>query len=136
MAERIKVIVAGSRDWPWPNYLKEAITFYLSRFSPEQLEIVCGEAAGPDTLGREWAEAHSVKVKSFPADWDTLGRKAGILRNIEMAEYATHLIAFWNGTSNGTKHMIDCAIEKGLRVKVVNLLKVIEYLEKENERKP
>lgn len=132
MAERIKVIVAGSREWPWPNYLQDALTFYLSRFTPDQIEVVCGEAIGPDTQGRLWAEARGIKVKSFPALWDTLGKRAGFVRNVEMAEYGTHLIAFWDGVSNGTKHMIETAIERGLVVKVINLLKVREYLEKQH----
>lgn len=132
MAERIKVIVAGSRDWPWPNYLQDALTFYLSRFTPDQIEVVCGEAIGPDKQGRLWAEARGIKVKSFPAQWDALGKRAGFVRNVEMADYGTHLIAFWDGVSNGTKHMIETAIERGLVVKVINLLKAREYLEKQH----
>ena len=37
-----------------------------------------------------------------------------------MAEYGSHLIAFHDGVSRGTKHMIDTAIKKGLKVKVVS----------------
>lgn len=128
MADRIKVIIAGSRKWPWPNYLKQAVTYYLSRFSPDKIEVICGEAKGPDSWGREWAEERGVKVRSFPADWDEYGKRAGFVRNEEMANHATHLIAFWDGTSPGTKHMIDTALAHSLPVKVINLLKVREYL--------
>ena len=33
-----------------------------------------------------------------------------------MAKYANALIAFWDGKSKGTKHMIDIATKKGLDV--------------------
>ena len=42
-----------------------------------------------------------------------------------MARYATEtgfrgiLIAFWDGKSRGTKHMIDTATELGMEVKVI-----------------
>ena len=50
-----------------------------------------------------------IKIKYFPADWNTYGKSAGFVRNIEMAENATALIAFWDGKSSGTKHMIETA---------------------------
>ncbi len=52
----------------------------------------------------------------YPAAWDTYGLKAGYIRNEEMADNADALIAIWDGKSRGTKHMIDIATRKGLRV--------------------
>lgn len=49
------------------------------------------------------------------------GKKAGIFRNIAMAEYAHALIAFWDGESKGTAHMIQAARERGLVVRVVHM---------------
>ena len=37
-----------------------------------------------------------------------------------MAEHADALIAFWDGRSSGTKHMIDIAKRKGLQVTIYN----------------
>lgn len=116
----IKVIVAGSRKWPWPNYLKQVLTHYLSNYSTEDIVILCGEALGPDLLGRRWAEERGITVESYPADWDTYKKAAGYIRNKQMAENATHLIAFWDGTSRGTRHMIKLAHDHGLKVKVFN----------------
>lgn len=36
-----------------------------------------------------------------------------------MAEIADALIAFWDGSSKGTKHMIDIAKNKNLLVRVI-----------------
>ena len=55
----------------------------------------------------------------FPADWDKHGKSAGYKRNLEMAENADALIAFWDGESRGTKHMIDIAKEKNLLTRII-----------------
>ena len=36
-----------------------------------------------------------------------------------MAEYGDALIAFWDGKSKGTLHMINLAKERNLKVKIV-----------------
>ena len=121
---RVKVIVAGSRKWPWRQYLMDALDFYLQNYRPEEIQIVNGTAGGPDSWGGEWADAHGVEQLKMPADWDGLGRKAGMVRNRAMAEVATHLIAFWDGESPGTKAMIEIATDLGLVVRVLNLKRI------------
>jgi hypothetical protein len=37
-----------------------------------------------------------------------------------MADNADGLIAFWDGKSKGTKHMIDIATKGGLKVRVIS----------------
>lgn len=81
--------------------------------------IVCGEAKGADTLGRNYAYANNIKIKSFPADWQTYGQNAGMIRNGEMAEYADMLIAFWDGKSVGTQDMINKMKKLEKEVKVI-----------------
>ena len=82
-------------------------------------EVVSGDARGADELGARWATYNNIHVNHFPADWDYYGHAAGFIRNIEMADSADALIAFWDGKSHGTKHMIEIAKNKGLNVKVV-----------------
>lgn len=99
----MKVIVAGSREINDYDVVKAAIE--QSHF--QITEVVCGEARGPDKLGKAWAIANHVSVKSMPADWEKFGRRAGYRRNEEMGDSADALIAVWDGVSKGTKHMID-----------------------------
>lgn len=112
-----RIIVAGSRGFSDKSMLFAELDHLLQRLSP--IEIVCGEARGADTLGREWAESRGWQVKSFPANWNAHGRRAGYLRNQEMADYATHCVVFWDGQSRGSKHMIDIAKAAGLGLRVV-----------------
>ena len=91
----------------------------LKRIKESITEIVSGLAKGPDSFGKEWAEINGIPVKEFPADWDKYGKSAGYIRNAEMLKTATHLLAFWDGSSKGTKNMIDIAIKAGLDVTVI-----------------
>jgi predicted Rossmann fold nucleotide-binding protein DprA/Smf involved in DNA uptake len=111
-----KVIIAGGRDFNNYPLLCQSCNKILSRKT--DIEIVSGAAGGADRMGERYAKAMGYKISSYPADW-SIGRSAGYKRNKEMAEYADALIAFWDGKSKGTKHMIDLAREYGLKVRVI-----------------
>lgn len=101
----MKLIVAGGRDFDDYDRLANILDKTLAKFPT--LEVVCGLAKGADTLGAIWARMKGIPVVEFPADWDLHGKAAGHIRNRQMGDYATHLIAFWDGGSKGTKGMID-----------------------------
>lgn len=112
-----KVIVAGGRDFN--NYKGLAASLdHLLKNVIDDIEIVCGMARGADRLGEQYAKERGYRIRYMPADWDTYGRSAGYKRNMQMAEYADALVAFWDGASSGTRHMIKTAQDKGLDVRV------------------
>lgn len=111
----MKTIVAGGRDFDDYSLLWK--TMYELPWNED--EIVSGAARGADAMGESFANAHDMVLTKFPAKWDELGKRAGFVRNAEMADYADALVAFWDGKSRGTKHMIDQALTKGLYVFVV-----------------
>ena len=114
-----KVIIAGGRDFNNYEVLRRECNYLLSRKVPD-IEVVCGDARGADLLGNKWASEYGYKVKHFPADWNAFGKSAGYRRNAEMASYADALIAFWDGQSRGTMHMINLAKDQGLNVRVLD----------------
>ena len=114
-----KVIVAGGRDFDNYEFLKEKLdeTFEsLGDLDAHPIEIISGMADGADILGIKYAKEHKQTMVLYPANWDKYPRMAGILRNMNMLVTATHLVAFWDGKSHGTKHMIEIAKEKGIPV--------------------
>lgn len=114
----IKVIVAGGRDFDDAKMLSEKLYNFAMPYNVSDIEWVTGKARGADTLGEMWAREAGAPVKEFPADWDRYGKAAGYIRNEQMAKYADVLIAFWDGESKGTKHMIDLARKHGLEVHI------------------
>jgi major membrane immunogen (membrane-anchored lipoprotein) len=115
----MKIIIAGSRLFDNYEMLCEFCDFYLKNKSNDEIEIVSGTANGADKLGEKYAQERGYKLKQFPANWEKYKKSAGYIRNKEMAEYADALIAFWDEKSKGTKHMIDLAKEKKLKIKIV-----------------
>jgi len=113
----MKVIIAGGRFFNDYDLLCLKADKILSRQS--EIEIVSGAARGADKLGERYAVERGYKITRFPADWNFHGKKAGYLRNVEMAEYADALIAFWDGRSRGTKHMINIAEKQDLLLRVI-----------------
>jgi hypothetical protein len=112
------IVVAGGREFNDYPLLKRELDRILPTFG-EDITIVSGTARGADTLGERYAEENDLKVRAYPPDWDAYGRRAGILRNLQMAEEADGLVAFWDGKSKGTAHMIRISKEAEAVVHVV-----------------
>jgi len=73
-------------------------------------------ADGADTLALRYADEHEMTKILFLANWK-YHRLASFHRNEEMLRIATtHLIAFWDGHSYGTRYIIDIVREKGIPV--------------------
>ena len=80
----MKTIIAGSRSIGVPAVVHAAID--ASGF--EITEVVSGTARGVDRLGEVWARLKGIPIKQFPANWTVYGKRAGYLRNVQMAEYS------------------------------------------------
>lgn len=115
----MKVIVAGSRDigeryYPWIKEHLDASPYPITT-------LISGGARGVDSLGERWAREAGVECEVYPANWNLYGRSAGYRRNVEMAQTADALIAFWTGKSPGTEHMIK-TMEKAKKPVLVHLV--------------
>lgn len=108
----MRTIVAGSRKIQDPRIVTQAMA--ACGWTPTL--VISGDAYGVDRLGERWAETQGIACVRMPADWATFGRSAGYRRNVAMAKDADALVAVWDGISKGTKHMIDIATVRGLRV--------------------
>lgn len=112
-----KVIIAGSRSFRNYELLKHKCDEILK--NKEDIVVVSGCASGADAFGVIYANERGFGIEKYPADWEKYGKSAGYRRNEIMAAKAEALIAFWDGQSKGTAHMIKLAQEKGLKVRVV-----------------
>ena len=125
--ETRRIIVAGSRNYKDYRRISAVLSEFIRKFSEDGVrpEFISGGCRGVDTLAERFCKLHNYPIKIFEADWATHGKKAGYLRNKQMAEYAAEdngmLIAFWDGESKGTKMMVDLAMKNGLTVHVENV---------------
>lgn len=102
--------IVGSRDFPRLD-LVERFVRTLARRDPSVI-VLSGRARGVDQAAESTAKEMGLRFIPFVADWDAFGRRAGVLRNIEMIDESTEVWAFWDGRSRGTKHSIDYAFEQ------------------------
>lgn len=110
----MRTIIAGSRGFTNIQDVRDAIIksgFLITT-------VLSGTAKGVDRLGEQWARENQCFCERYPADWDRHGAAAGPIRNEEMANVAEALVAVWNGRSRGTRHVIEVAKKKGLKVYV------------------
>lgn len=117
----MKVVVCGSRGITDREAIRRAIEDADLAFGPIT-EIVHGGADGVDEIAGEIASDIGYEVRVFDAMWEEYGEAAGPIRNGEMAQYADAVVAVWDGSSKGTKNMIDQALVHGLDliVKVIS----------------
>jgi hypothetical protein len=101
----MRTIIAGSRGFD--DF--ETMDLTLKQLPFEITVVISGGAKGADALAERWAREHGIPVEQHPADWDLHGKRAGYLRNVEMAQVAEACVVFWDGASKGSKHMINIA---------------------------
>lgn len=132
-----RVIVAGGRNFTDTALLYNTLNSLSVSLAAQgrAIRIVSGGARGTDALGEKWAVAAGIPPIVVSAEWGNLdapgavikrtrtgklyNAKAGNDRNEQMAKQAEELVAFWDGASKGTGHMIDIATSVGLPVTVV-----------------
>ena len=117
------VIIAGGREFDDYELLKTSCDEIIANINSPLIQIVEGEARGADLLGKKYAIEKSYQVIEMPAKWTNkfglYDKEAGLKRNIKMAHIGQTLIAFWDGESTGTGHMIKVARKHGLTVRTI-----------------
>lgn len=115
-----KLLVCGSRTIRDTTYIqgptqwvKDQIEayWYWNLAGYEDLIMIEGAAKGVDTIAKEYAQENDWKIEEYPAEW-SIGKQAGILRNIKMYENTDEILILWDGSSRGTRFMIELC-EKG-----------------------
>jgi len=117
----MKLIIAGSRGFDDPTLMKIKLRTFLNMQGfvvPD--EVISGGAKGADHLGAQWALQRDITLTYYHPNWNKYGKSAGYRRNETMADAAGYLVAFHDGESKGTQHMIDIARRKGLVVEVIS----------------
>jgi hypothetical protein len=116
----VRCIVAGTRHYNNMREFHEGVCSFLHELHAPVLFISGAARSGADDLIIRWCQRFGYPCLQMPADWSE-GRGAGFARNTSMAAVATHLLAFHDGHSPGTQHMIEQAVSKRLRVKTLRV---------------
>lgn len=112
----MKIAIIGSRNLSVKN---------LGCYLPHQsriTEIVSGGARGIDSCAAEYARAANIKLTEFLPEYEKYGKRAPLIRNLQIIAYADCVLAFWDGQSRGTGFVIEqCKRQKKpIRVYILN----------------
>lgn len=117
-----RILITGYRSWSDRETIHEAIREHaIDQQTGAYHSVIHGDCkSGADAIARRYCEWLHLEDERHPADWNTFGKRAGFKRNAEMAAPGADLcLAFWDGESNGTKHMIEQCEKRGIPVKII-----------------
>ena len=114
----IHLAIIGSRLFNDYTVLESTI---LQKYNINNITIISGGEIGTDTLAQQFADTHNIQIDVFRPNWKLYGNKAEYIRNRLMVVESDEIIAFWNGTSVGTKSKIDFANSISKPITVINV---------------
>lgn len=118
-----RIIIAGSKAFNDYDLFKKTIEGFVKDFDKEDVEIISDSVDGADALSELWAKDNDYKFKKYIANFEDYGTAAEHRCHVDMVKYAAEedgaLIAFWNGNSPGTKHIINTAMQHGIDLEIV-----------------
>jgi hypothetical protein len=114
----LKLAVIGSRNFTDFDFFKKELEHLK-----EETDIVylSGGAVGTDSLCKRFCKENNFQLIEFLPDYEQYGKAATHIRNSQIIEVSDALIVFWDGSSPGTKSMIEKGKKKGLKVKIVKI---------------
>ena len=110
----MKVAIVGSRRFSDP----QRVIDYVNSLPP-RAAIITGGASGVDAAATRAARAKGIPVQVMPASFDEAadaGKSAA--RNQRLVDACDVLVAFWDGSSKGTRATVDRALDSGREVHV------------------
>jgi hypothetical protein len=109
----MKLLVTGGRNFY--NYEMVYTTLDMLHKEDNITLLIHGDAQGADRLCAQWAKLNNIEIVAYPADWDIMGKAAGVIRNSAMLlEKPDVLVVFPGG--KGTADMVNKALKAGIKI--------------------
>ena len=104
----------GSRHFAEP----ERVTEYVNGLPP-RASIITGSASGVDAAATKAARTRGMNVQVLPASFDEMADPSrSAARNQRLVDACDVLVAFWDGSSKGTRTTVERALDAGKEVHV------------------
>jgi hypothetical protein len=83
--------------------------------------IISGGAQGIDSYAEKLAAQLNIAFEKYEPDYGAYGKKAPLIRNVEIVNRADKVLAFWDFHSRGTAHTIALCIKHRVPVRIFRL---------------
>lgn len=115
----MKLAVVGSRGFN--DFEKLSSELDVLHQNEQVSLVISGGAVGTDLMAERWAKNNLIETQIFLPDWNRWKKSAAIIRNIQIIAACDKCIAFWDGTSRGTKHSIDLAKKAAKPLTIISI---------------
>jgi predicted Rossmann fold nucleotide-binding protein DprA/Smf involved in DNA uptake len=110
----VKVAIVGSRRFAEAARVSD----YVNALPP-RASIITGSASGVDAAATKAARAKGIPVQVMPASFDEMADASrSAERNQRLVDACDVLVAFWDGSSQGTRATVERALDSGKEVHV------------------
>jgi predicted Rossmann fold nucleotide-binding protein DprA/Smf involved in DNA uptake len=110
----VKVAIVGSRRFAESSRVSD----YVNALPP-RASIITGSASGVDATATKAARAKGIPVQVMPASFDEMADASrSAARNQRLVDACDVLVAFWDGSSRGTRATVERALDSGKEVHV------------------
>jgi predicted Rossmann fold nucleotide-binding protein DprA/Smf involved in DNA uptake len=110
----VKVGIVGSRHFKAPDRVTEYV-----RSLPMTASIITGSASGVDAAATKAARERGIAVQVMAASFDELADASrAAARNQRLVNACDVVVAFWDGSSEGTRATVERALDTGKEVHV------------------
>ena len=109
--------VVGSRDLTDVAFFEDKMKQITSQWGVPDC-VVSGGCRGADAFGEAWAKRKGIKTLIYKPDWNKHGKSSGIIRNANIIDAATHVVAFPSRGGRGTQNSISRAYKAKIPVEI------------------
>jgi hypothetical protein len=108
-----RVVIVVSRDYP---DLEDVRRFVQAL--PAGTVVIGGGARAVDGVPLQAARSRGLPVEEIAPDRQRYGPDAGYAWNLEMVKRADLVVAFWSRKRDDTRHTVNIARDRGVRVEI------------------
>ncbi|MDP9247084.1 MAG: SLOG family protein [Candidatus Dormibacteraeota bacterium] len=111
----MRVAIVGSRHFPQLERVAEYV-----RSLPATVSLVTGGASGVDATATRAARERGLPVRVLGASFEEAAdAESALERNQRLVAACDVLVAFWDGSSEGTRRTVERALDGGIEVHVL-----------------
>ena len=111
----MRIGIVGSRRFSEPSRVND----YVNALPP-RASIITGSASGVDAAATKAARAKGIPVHVISASFDEVANVSrSAARNQRLVDACDVLVAFWDGSSKGTRATVERALDSGKEVHVL-----------------
>lgn len=119
----MKLAIVGGRTFNDYEKFKAIVKEYIEEYETPET-IISGGAEGVDTMAEWYAREYHIPLVVLKPNWYPEGKynhRAGLDRNTDIIDAATHVLALPTVISRGTHDSIRKAQEKNKIIKVIDV---------------